>query len=90
MKVGDAVDQVLALSEYGNARFGDIHVLTAAYERCAPEFLGPGEPAARQMSGEAIADVRAALLLALEAFDAARAQCPSGPLGIAGAEFGSN
>ena len=86
MKVGDAVDRVIALSEHGPVRFGAIHVLTAAYERCAPEFLGPGEPAARQMSGEAIADVRAALLLALEALDEARAMFPSGPSRVAPAQ----
>jgi hypothetical protein len=80
MRVGDPVDQVLALSEYGNARFGAIAVLVAAYESCAPEFCGGGDPCARQMSGEAIADVRASLQLALEAFDEARARCPSGPV----------
>jgi len=82
MRVGDAVDQVIALSEHGPVRFGAIHVLTAAYESCAPEFIGFGEPAARQMSGEAIADVRAALLLALKALDEARVMCPSGPVGL--------
>jgi len=83
MRVGDAVDRVLALSEHGPVRFGAIDVLIAAYEKCAPDFIGFGEPAARQMSGEAIADVHAALLLALEALDEARMMFPSGPVRLA-------
>ena len=82
MKVGDAVDQLLAQPVRGPVHDGAFAALCAVYERCAPEFYGGGPPCARQMSGEAIANVRAALQLALAAFDEARAQCPSGPIRV--------
>jgi len=90
VRVGDAVDEVIAEVPFGPVRFAAINALGAAFERCAPEYYGGGPACARQMSGESIADVRAALVAALAAFDSARLRCPSGPLGVAGSKRALN
>lgn len=87
MRVGDVADELLV--GYDNATaFAALAALGAVYERTASEFYGGGPPCARHLSGEAIAGVRAALVAALDAFDAARVRCPSGPIGIVAADGG--
>ncbi len=90
MKVGDAIDDLLAAAPDIETRLAGIAILNAAFERCAGDFHGGGEPCARQMSGEAVANVRASLATALAAFDSARLRCPSGPMGVAGTERAFN
>ncbi len=83
MRVGDAVDAALRDCPDRPVRLAAVHALTAVFEQCAPDFMGPN--AARQMTGESIALCRAALVAALAAFDAARVACPSGPQRLGGA-----
>lgn len=84
MKVGDPLDELLVhvSDPKWPVRMGAILALNALYEHHAPDCIGAGEPAGRQIPDEAVSRVRESLLAALAALDAARMKNPDEPKGL--------
>jgi hypothetical protein len=84
MKVGDLVDELLVhvSDPRSEVRMGAILALNALWEHHAPDCIGAGEPAGRQIPDEAIGRVRESLLAAIAALDAARLKNPGEPMGL--------
>jgi hypothetical protein len=91
MKVGDPLNELLLGCDHpANAvNMGAAHALNALYEHHCPDRINSFQgddggvlPAAKEIPGEALALIRQSLVAALEAFDRARADNPSGPIGL--------